>query len=943
MQISDVWFQVIACLGALGVSAALTPVVALAARTFGIVDLPNSRNVTRRPTPRVGGIAIAVACALAASVVLLTGGIRGGHLSSAHLLMMLAAGGSIVLLGLLDDIVSVPSKIKLLALIAAGAAVCGVGIRIDSIRVHGEVLVTFGHLTWLVTILWIAAITVSINFIDGLDGLAGGISLIAAGVIAVVAALTGAHAVAVLTLALAGGLAGFLIYNVYPARIFMGDCGSMFVGFMLGTLSVALQREWGVGSVKGLALPAIALAIPLIDTSLTIVRRSVIDRRSLFRAERGHIHHRLMDQQGLRHPQAVVVLWGVSLLTSLLGAAALLNKGWATVAGLLLIVPLLAGLFRIAGSVRLRHTLAAIRRNRYANAVRRSNQASFDEMQNRFRIARDFESWWKTLCDAAAEMRCVSIDLTLTRRDGTTMPMQWRHDELAAAHAGDDADAIHATVPIPQRRVGSPVRAEVVVSAADGLEMAGQRLAMLSRLLAEHGLDTLSSEGRNRMPTQPRLRLVGMNGAIDLPTSTGTADASSARRAAIDSNRLSQLWELPSRDKPRVALVHDFLYTYAGAEKVLEQFVNVYPDAEIFSLFDFLPDDKREFIRGKRARTSFIQRLPFASTKHRAYLPLMPLAIEQLDLSGFDIVVSSSYLAAKGVITKPSQLHVCYCHSPARYAWDLQGQYLQTSNMAAGVKSFVARSILHYLRMWDVRSANGVDHFLTNSDFVGRRVEKIYRRKSRTIYPPVDVDGFEPNLGGREDYYLAASRLVPYKRMDLIVEAFKRMPDKRLVIVGDGPEFERLKAMAPANVRLVGHVPLADLKRYMQLAKGFIFAAEEDFGIVLVEAHACGTPVIAFGRGGAREIVLENETGLFFHHQRPEDIVEAVQAFEQKEWDAARIRAHAEGFAATRFCNEVREFVDGHWQEFADRLGLEATLGEPLPDGDDREQTTASA
>ena len=898
------YFLIIGATAACGAAAALTPLVASGARMIGLVDLPNARNVHSRPTPRVGGIAIGIASVGVALALILIGGVRTGSTTSAELLMFATSAISILLFGLLDDIFSIPSKVKLLVLVAAAAATCGVGIRIDQLILHGAPVMTFGHMTWPITVFWIVAITVAINFIDGLDGLAGGIGMIAAGVIAITAIVGGVYPIALLALALAGALGGFLIFNVHPARIFMGDCGSMFVGFVLAVLSVMLQRD--VGTMQGLCLPAIALSIPLLDTFFTIVRRGIIDRRSIFRAERGHIHHRLMDHQGLHHPHAVIVLWAVSLMASILGAVALLNKGWATVAGLLMLVPLLTGLFRTAGSVRLRHTLIAMRRNRSANRVRRSNQAIFDEMQNRFRIARDFETWWQTLSDAANELRCLSLSLPMSRRDGTPQHMTWRNDELQAV---DDATtALHATVPVPQRRASGPLRAEIIVSSVDGLETAGQRLAMLSRLLAEHGLDTLSSDGRNRPPSL-RLRLVGMGGAIDRPTNATASEQGGPLP--------------PSREKPRVAVVHDFLYTYAGAEKVLEQILNVYPDAELFSLFDFLPADGRGFIRDKKVHSSFIQHLPFAKKKHRLYLPLMPLAIEQLDMSGFDIVISSSYLAAKGVITKPSQLHICYCHSPARYAWDLQGEYLKTSNMAHGLKSIVAKSILHYLRIWDTRSANGVDHFLTNSDFVGRRVEKIYRRKSTTLYPPVDVETFATNVA-REDFYLAASRLVPYKRMDLIIEAFKRMPGKRLVIVGTGPEYDHLAAIAPPNVRLVGHVLQADLARYMQLSKGFIFAAEEDFGIVLVEAHACGTPVIAFGRGGAREIVAENETGLFFHRQRAEDIVAAVQEFETREWDTARIRAQAERFNVGRFRDELHEFVDRHWQDFADRLGLEA-------------------
>jgi len=228
----------------------------------------------------------------------------------------------------------------------------------------------------------------------------------------------------------------------------------------------------------------------------------------------------------------------------------------------------------------------------------------------------------------------------------------------------------------------------------------------------------------------------------------------------------------------RVAIVHDWLVTYAGAERVLEQIVACFPDADLFALVDFLED--RSFIRGKPVTTSFIQKLPKAKTKYRSYLPLMPLAIEQLDLSAYDVVISSSHAVAKGVLTGPDQVHVSYVHSPIRYAWDLQHQYLNESKLTAGPKSALARLILHYIRNWDVRTANSVDSFVSNSDFIARRIKKVYQRDADVINPPVDVEAFSI-LEQKEDFYLTASRMVPYKKIDLIVEAFAKMPERRLV------------------------------------------------------------------------------------------------------------------------------------------------------------------
>ncbi|HYO07482.1 MAG TPA: glycosyltransferase, partial [Tepidisphaeraceae bacterium] len=362
----------------------------------------------------------------------------------------------------------------------------------------------------------------------------------------------------------------------------------------------------------------------------------------------------------------------------------------------------------------------------------------------------------------------------------------------------------------------------------------------------------------------------------------------------------------------KVALVHDFLYTYAGAERVLEQILTIFPQADLFSLVDFLPADGRDFILNKPVRTSFLQHMPLVRKKHRTYLPLMPFAIEQLDVSGYDIVISSSYIAAKGVVTRSDQLHVCYCHTPARFAWD-QPKLLCHGGL---LHSLAARLILHYFRGWDVRSANGVDVFVSNSRFVGRRVEKAYRRHAVTIYPPVDTHRFLPAEGARDDYYVTVSRLVPYKRVDLIVEAFNRMPRRRLIVVGTGPEFRRLRAAAGPNVQIVGHQPPERLHRFMQLARGFVFAAEEDFGIAPVEAQACGTPVIAFGRGGVTESVVAGRTGVFFHEQSPESLMAAVDAFERVDWDAAAIRQHAHRFSVSRFRDAFASLVEQQWADF---------------------------
>ena len=366
----------------------------------------------------------------------------------------------------------------------------------------------------------------------------------------------------------------------------------------------------------------------------------------------------------------------------------------------------------------------------------------------------------------------------------------------------------------------------------------------------------------------------------------------------------------------KIAIVCDWLVTYAGAEKVLEQMLNVFPEADLFAVVDFLPEGQRDFIKNKKVTTTFIQNLPRARKKYRNYLPFMPIAIEQLDLSGYDVVISSSHCVAKGVLTGPDQIHISYVHSPVRYAWDLQHQYLREAGLTHGLKSKIARLIMHYMRIWDTRTSNGVDYFIANSHFIARRIWKCYRREAEVIYPPVDVDKFT-FCDKKEDFYLTASRMVPYKKMDLIVEAFSKMPDKQLIVIGQGPDFNKIKKLAGPNVKLMGYQPDSVLQDYMQRAKAFIFAAEEDFGITPVEAQACGTPVIAYGKGGSLETVrgygeMEKPTGIFFSNQKVQDLVDAVSSFEEISQDitAKDCRENAEKFAISVFRKRFSDFVN---------------------------------
>jgi glycosyltransferase involved in cell wall biosynthesis len=360
----------------------------------------------------------------------------------------------------------------------------------------------------------------------------------------------------------------------------------------------------------------------------------------------------------------------------------------------------------------------------------------------------------------------------------------------------------------------------------------------------------------------------------------------------------------------RVALVHDWLVTYNGAERILEQLVKMYPDADIFSLVDFLPPERRGFIAGKPVKTSFIQKMPFARKHFRLYFSLFPLAIQSFDFSGYDLVISVSFSVAKGAMTDPDQLHVCISCSPVRYAWDLQEQYLREHGYAKGLRSFVMRSVLLFIRVWDAATAAAVDEYVAISGFVGRRIWKYYRRTSIVIYPPVATEEFTFHPA-KDDFYLAASRHVPYKRIDMIVDAFRAMPQRKLVVIGDGPEHKRILEIAKGapNIQILGHQPFAVLKDHMQRAKGFVFAAKEDFGIVVLEAQSCGTPVIALGQGAARETVKDGITGVFFPDQTVESLTAAIARFEDLSLDPAAARANAEKFSEAHFREAFAAFL----------------------------------
>jgi glycosyltransferase involved in cell wall biosynthesis len=364
----------------------------------------------------------------------------------------------------------------------------------------------------------------------------------------------------------------------------------------------------------------------------------------------------------------------------------------------------------------------------------------------------------------------------------------------------------------------------------------------------------------------------------------------------------------------RVAVIHDWLYVVGGAERVLAEILACYPNADVFTLFDVLTETDRAKLGFNHAHTSFLQNMPFVATRHRLYLPLMPLAIEQFDLSGYDLVISSSYAVAKGVLTSPDQVHVSYIHSPMRYAWDMQHCYLRDNGWSQGIKGAIARVMLHHMRIWDTRTAHGPDDVIANSAFVARRIRKVYGRSATVIYPPVTLSKQNTDIP-RGGYFLTASRLVPYKNIEAVIRAFAILPDFEIVVAGDGPLAGQLRQLASPNVSFAGFVSDEKMRKLMAGARAFIFAAEEDFGIIAVEAMSEGTPVLALSRGGSVETVVASparRTGMFFDEPDPDSIADCIRAFVAQEhlFSRGACRMQASRFSADRFRSEFKAFVD---------------------------------
>jgi glycosyltransferase involved in cell wall biosynthesis len=373
----------------------------------------------------------------------------------------------------------------------------------------------------------------------------------------------------------------------------------------------------------------------------------------------------------------------------------------------------------------------------------------------------------------------------------------------------------------------------------------------------------------------------------------------------------------------RTAVIHDWLVIPGGAERVLSEILPSVPGANLYAIVDFLSTQQRQSLGLGQINTSFVQRLPLAKRYYWYYAPLMALAVEQFDLRKYDLVISSSYAFAKGVIVGPEQLHISYMHSPLRFVWDLQSYYFKRFDWG-GFKRLVASISFHYLRRWDIRTANSPDLMICPSDFIRRRIYKAYRRPSVVVYPPIDTQRFSFQ-SRRENYYLTGSFMNPFKALDVIVEAFRDAPERYLIVFGSGPDYDRIKAKAGPNVHLVGRVSDDDLVRYMQSARAFLFAAPEDFGMIMAEAQSCGTPVIAYGVGGASEIIRDlsapRPTGVFFSEHSTPAILEAIALFEANSLSITpeNCRQNALRFGTSIFRANIRKVIETSWESWSSR------------------------
>ena len=477
-------------------SMGLTPLIIAIATARNWIDQPNARSVHRQPVARLGGIAIFAATMLAILPVLFIQNAIGNAFrgQGIKILAILSGGSLMFLVGLTDDLRTLRIRTKLAAQLVAAAAVCSSGVYIDMISIPGLIQINLGVWGWLITMVWLVGVTNAVNLIDGLDGLAAGISAIACGVIAIMAILAHNVILAIIMLAMLGSLIGFLCFNFNPARIFMGDCGSLFLGFMIAAASVLTASM--TETIVGVAIPILVLGIPIFDTFFCMLRR-FLQRRGIMSADRGHFHHRLLELGFTQH-QVAIIAYIITLTITGLGFFLLVTQSAASLVIFLSCLILLLLIFRIVGAVRLGETLSAIQQRSNLAHRQRIERKSFEESQLHFRNARSFNDWWSAICTAADKLQFTDLALNLFNRDGSPRNLQW-----TSSTPQPNQPIVEMKVPIPDRRNGSSLSLEVRVPRNGSLESVGRRVTFLARLIEENGLQTLRNNTQEPELLQP--------------------------------------------------------------------------------------------------------------------------------------------------------------------------------------------------------------------------------------------------------------------------------------------------------------------------------------------------------------------------------------------------------------------------------------------------------
>jgi len=360
----------------------------------------------------------------------------------------------------------------------------------------------------------------------------------------------------------------------------------------------------------------------------------------------------------------------------------------------------------------------------------------------------------------------------------------------------------------------------------------------------------------------------------------------------------------------KIAIVHDWLYAAGGAEVVLAKLLQMFPKADIYTMVDLLPKKHRDFLEGHQIYTSILQKYSFVAKNHKYFIPIMPYLVEQFDLSQYDLIISDSHFVAKGVITAPKQLHIAYIYSPVRYGWDMYFDYDKAGAFGKGLKNLFMKRWLHKLRIWDFVSAQRADFLISSSKFIQKRVKKYWGRDSTLVYPAIEIDD-TIYCEKKQEYFVTLSRLIEYKKIDIMIEAFNELPQKKLIIIGEGRMKEKLQKISKSNITFTGYLPKNEAMEIVSKAKAFIFMAKEDFGIVPIEAQACGTPVIAYADGGAEETILKDKTGVFIEKQDKESLKEAILNFKIENFSPSVCREFAKNFSSFNFEKQLTTILKG--------------------------------